>query len=326
MRIQEFILYAIAKFRLERLRTRGKLKYARAWYLDEMEYADSQSKSHASFRNLFHSTHDFSNKIVVDVGSGNGNGLPDFCAIAGHVVALDYDLSDMKHCAAYLRQAGCKNYYLVVGDAARLPFDSTSVDIVTMQDSFEHFVEHEKAYSEALRILKPNGILYLVTCFLQSPNHSHLNDLIKIAHVDVFFSKEVILRVYDRLAREEEVHIHPDALSRWRILTGWHMQQFRDFLNFISLRQFERMIRRNFPVSAVLYYKEWSRTRTAIIFRLFPFLNLFFLKSVAIGLKKESIGQCSEIPGIWSDLVEALSGFRSALAWKLRNLFGSLQG
>ena len=226
----------------------------------------------------------------------------------------------MKHCATYLKQAKCDNYLLVVGDAAKLPFDSSSIDIVTMQDSFEHFVEYERAYCEALRVMKTKGILFIVTLFLQSPMHSHLNDLIKITHVDVFFNKKAILCVYDRLAKEEEKYIHPDALIRWRTLTGWHMRQFREFLNFISLRQFERMVKRNSPVSAVLYHKKWSRTKAALIFRFFPFLSPFFIKNVTIGLKKESIGQSAEFHGVWSDLADALRDFRSALGSRFHYL------
>ena len=53
MKIQEAILYSIAEFHLERLRAHGELRYARAWYMDEEQYADSQSLSHSNIRDFF---------------------------------------------------------------------------------------------------------------------------------------------------------------------------------------------------------------------------------------------------------------------------------
>jgi SAM-dependent methyltransferase len=47
----------------------------------------------------------------------------------------------------------------VVGDATDLPFEAESFDAITMFDLLEHVPAHEKAVSEAMRVLRPGGFL-----------------------------------------------------------------------------------------------------------------------------------------------------------------------
>lgn len=53
----------------------------------------------------------------------------------------------------------------VVGDATDLPFENEDFDAVTMFDLLEHVPDHERAVSEALRVLRPGGHL-----LISSPN------------------------------------------------------------------------------------------------------------------------------------------------------------
>jgi SAM-dependent methyltransferase len=43
-------------------------------------------------------------------------------------------------------------------DAARLPFEDASFDVVISNAAFEHFLEPETAIREAMRVLAPNGV------------------------------------------------------------------------------------------------------------------------------------------------------------------------
>lgn len=51
----------------------------------------------------------------------------------------------------------------VCGDATALPFESQTVDAVTMFDVLEHIPDHEKAVTEALRVLRPGGFVLIST-------------------------------------------------------------------------------------------------------------------------------------------------------------------
>ena len=51
----------------------------------------------------------------------------------------------------------------VCGDATALPFENQSFDAVTMFDLLEHVPDHQKAVTEALRVLRPDGFLLMST-------------------------------------------------------------------------------------------------------------------------------------------------------------------
>ena len=51
----------------------------------------------------------------------------------------------------------------VCGDATALPFENQSFDAVTMFDLLEHVPDHQKAVTEALRVLRPGGFLLMST-------------------------------------------------------------------------------------------------------------------------------------------------------------------
>lgn len=55
---------------------------------------------------------------------------------------------------------------VVVADAADLPFEDETANLVVMTEVLEHLPEPQKALAEAARILKPGGLLALTTPFL----------------------------------------------------------------------------------------------------------------------------------------------------------------
>jgi SAM-dependent methyltransferase len=94
---------------------------------------------------------------ILEVGGGQ-SGLSALLYPEARIVNLDLDPS-------YARSA--QNHRLgvefVCGDATRLPFPDGAFDAVTMFDLLEHVPDDAAAAQEALRVLRPGGVLLVST-------------------------------------------------------------------------------------------------------------------------------------------------------------------
>jgi SAM-dependent methyltransferase len=100
-------------------------------------------------------------KDILELGGGQ-SGLTAMLYPEADIINLDLN-------AGYAR-AHCNNkkrIRFVCGDATALPFKNSSFDAVTMFDLLEHIPDHEKAGSEALRVLRPGGFI-----LVSSPNEN----------------------------------------------------------------------------------------------------------------------------------------------------------
>lgn len=94
---------------------------------------------------------------ILEVGGGQG-GLTALLYPRSQVTNIDLN--------PQYAQAPCnqqERVRFVQGDATALPFKSHSFDAITMFDVLEHIPDHEKAVSEALRVLRPGGFLLIST-------------------------------------------------------------------------------------------------------------------------------------------------------------------
>lgn len=91
-------------------------------------------------------------RLTVDVGCGEGRFPRDLRALGHRVVAID----GSERLIEYARQADPAGDYRVA-DAARLPLDDRSADLVTAFMSLHDIDDMEAAVREAARILAPGG-------------------------------------------------------------------------------------------------------------------------------------------------------------------------
>jgi len=96
-------------------------------------------------------------KEVLEIGGGQG-GLTALLYPQAQITNIDLD---PKYANAPCNQQ--EKVHFICGDATNLPFDNESFDVVTMFDVIEHVPDHQKAISEALRVLKPKGFLLVST-------------------------------------------------------------------------------------------------------------------------------------------------------------------
>jgi SAM-dependent methyltransferase len=96
-------------------------------------------------------------RIVGEVGAGTGNFLALFEGVASDLVAID--LTPEMLVEARKRAPGM---YLVVGDGARLPFRSGSIDLFTCAQMLHHVHEPVPLLREMGRVASPEGHVLIV--------------------------------------------------------------------------------------------------------------------------------------------------------------------
>jgi SAM-dependent methyltransferase len=60
----------------------------------------------------------------------------------------------------------------IVADAHVLPFDDDAFEAVIVMNAFEHYRDPELVSAELHRVLKPGGVIYIQTAFLQPPREA----------------------------------------------------------------------------------------------------------------------------------------------------------
>ena len=99
--------------------------------------------------------------FAVDVGCGSGQSTFLLCEYFNKVVGLDVSETQIQQAKLKCSREATSSKLAVefiVGDAHNLPFESSSVDLITCAMAW-HWLDAEKFYNEAKRVLKPGGCL-----------------------------------------------------------------------------------------------------------------------------------------------------------------------
>lgn len=97
-------------------------------------------------------------KIVLEVGCGEGYGTALLGASADRALGIDYDAQTAAHAAQTYPQAS-----FVRANLAALPVPGESVDVVVTLQVIEHVWDHGGFVRECLRVLRPVGLLLVTT-------------------------------------------------------------------------------------------------------------------------------------------------------------------
>ena len=98
---------------------------------------------------------------------------------AGNVVGSEY--------ISYGLMSGTKVNGILHEDAEALSFPSESFDVIVSCDVFEHVNDYKKCFAEAVRVLKPDGKMYLSVPFNPNQQNNHRRAEIvkgKLLHYD----------------------------------------------------------------------------------------------------------------------------------------------
>lgn len=99
---------------------------------------------------------------VVDVGCGAGTQSMLWAQRGHRVRGLDVNRALIELARHRAGDAGLQVQF-DVGTATALPYESASADVVLSPELLEHVVDWERCLSEAARLVRPGGLLYLST-------------------------------------------------------------------------------------------------------------------------------------------------------------------
>lgn len=116
---------------------------------------------------------------ILDLGCGTGMALNLLLEKRPDVKAYGLDLSENM-----LKVAGNRlgsKAELTKGDAENMPYKDGSFDTVMCIESFHHYPEPLKAFSEVMRVLKPDGTFVLCDSTMKPPLRQIVNFFIRFS-------------------------------------------------------------------------------------------------------------------------------------------------
>jgi 2-polyprenyl-6-hydroxyphenyl methylase/3-demethylubiquinone-9 3-methyltransferase len=99
---------------------------------------------------------------IADIGCGAGTQSLMWAALGHAVHGLDVNAPLIEEARRRARDAGAVVHF-DVGTATALPYDDAAMDVVLMPELLEHVADWVACVDEAVRVLRPGGVLYLST-------------------------------------------------------------------------------------------------------------------------------------------------------------------
>lgn len=133
-------------------------------------------------------------KDVLDIACGEGYGSAMLAHRARSVKGVDIAGDAVAHASATYQ--GIHGLEFMQGDAAEIPLDDNSVDVVVSFETIEHHDRHREMLSEIRRVLRPDGLLVI-----SSPNRVVYSEL--AGHHNEFHVKELDFAEFDAVLQEQ---------------------------------------------------------------------------------------------------------------------------
>jgi len=96
-------------------------------------------------------------ELLLDVAAGTGHAARQLAPSVRAAIALDATKAMLRTGKAHAEHAGLTNVAFVQGDAAALPFEDGSFDVVVSRFAVHHFADPAAPIGEMARVLRPGG-------------------------------------------------------------------------------------------------------------------------------------------------------------------------
>lgn len=185
----------------------------------------------------------FEGKRVLDMGCGAaGKSLYYASMGAAHVTGVEIVAHYEAEALALAEKLGLRDRFTFhLGSADALPFADGSFDTIIMNDFMEHTSYPEATLKEALRLLAPDGRIYINFPPYGHPYGAHMSDLLNMPWVHCFFSEHSLCLAYRELA---ETVPDGDQRVEFRMKQKENGEWEIAYINKMSLRRFKGILQK----------------------------------------------------------------------------------
>jgi SAM-dependent methyltransferase len=97
--------------------------------------------------------------IALDIATGGGHTALKFAGLVARVIATDITPKMLEEARGFIGESGAQNVAFGLADAEALPFEDSTVDLVTCRIAPHHFPGPKRFVCESARVLKSDGLL-----------------------------------------------------------------------------------------------------------------------------------------------------------------------
>lgn len=241
------------------------------------EYSEMEFRTAKELSEKFKSQVSFVNKNVLDLGCGLGGQTVYFSKLNTlRSVGVDINTKWIREAKNFSKKKRVSTKVdFVIGDAANLPLKKNVFDIIVAYDVMEHLPQAEKALKECERVIKPDGVLYVVfgPPWL-NPCGAHLWDYIPIPWCHLLFSERTLVNVA-RVRAKDKSSLSPIIEIEHEIAVFQNLAK-------MTLRKFKKIISKT--GFKIVYLKEEYIKKISFL-RYLPFIKEFFISKITCILK-----------------------------------------
>jgi len=240
------------------------------FYIEKSGSFLNRLKNAINFFNCYFEKEDFTNKIVLEIGTGRGTNILFLSKYskAKFIYGVEISPRAANFSRKMLKDHKITNAEIICRDMASVPeIKDNSVDLIISIAAFEHIMDLKAVLEESFRILKSGGIVY--SSFSPIWRHyygSHLGKEIPFPWTHLIFSEPTVRKTLERLQGKSQKSLLYEGLNK------------------LTLADYKRIIKSTSFKSYKIY--QTSSHPIKKIIKNIPIFNEYFAGSINIVLEK----------------------------------------
>ena len=252
-RISEWILFLLSKFLLKK---RGLWKTGRTPERNQDKLnRENQLEEQLSkyLRDLMWRFADFNNRVILDLGCGDGKKTKYFAEKTKKAIGIDKNRLLLDEA----RKRAPANCEFKIGEDETVPVEDNNIEIVTCIETWEHIYSPQKILDELYRILRKEGIVFIYFAPWLYPSGAHVEYFIPLPWCHVFFTDKTICNVINKIEACNDFIPPPYAINAdgSRKMFNGVCGSNGKWLNKVSERKFRMFLKDNNHKFSLVHYE-----------------------------------------------------------------------